>query len=910
MRQKRVIGCGQLCAASLFFVSGAIASLSDCTLAQIIPDATLPVNSVVRPSLDTSIIEGGTASGGNLFHSFKEFSVPTGGTAFFNNALNIQNIFTRITGSSISHIDGLIRANGTANLFLLNPNGIIFGPNAQLNIGGSFIGSTANSIKFTDDAEFSAVNPQITPLLAVNVPIGLQMGASPGTIINQSRVTDNNGKILGLSLLPGKTFGLIGGDITLDGGYLTVPQGRIVLASVSDNRFVGFTQTETGITFNYSGIDSSQNLHLSQQAAVDVSGIGGGEVQLVGGQVQLTEASRIIANTLGNQNGGDVFIKAEKLTMQDGAFISTATLGEGKAGNFTVIATDSIELTGTSDLIATLEKLLTKKFITSDIGDGIFTTSFSSGTAGDLTVETKQLIVRNGAQVSTATLGNGLGGNLTVRTPGGSIEVIGGLLLTGTAGRQAAGDLIITTRSLKVRDGGVITTTTLGEGKGGNITINASDLVEIDSKNQTPVITALPATKVTIGLGLSSIISSTYGSERAGNLTINTEQLIARDDGQVTTVTFGEGRAGNLTINAVESVKLSGHPIHGFITGLSTETDGSGASGDLTINTRRLIVRDGAQIIAATSGSGAGGNLTVNASEAVELIGTNNQDISGLFVSGQYLQLDGSVVTGGAGNLRVNTERLIVRDGARITASNMGVGKAGNVEIIAPFIQLNNEGTIRATTRVGDRGNITIQSQNLQMRHESNITTDGSNTANGGNITINTDVLAALENSNIRANAIRGQGGNILINTQGDFRSFDSEVSASSQLGINGVVEIQTPDTNPIQALLNLPQKVIAPPPLAQDCRARGSQTSDRFINSGKGGVPPNPSEPLSSNIGWVDSSTGESNLSNHKNYSSFPERIVEAQGWIINANGVVELTASPPTVMPNNSGFKLPACN
>ncbi len=174
-RSSSIVLAPWLLAASLVTL---LAPLDRSAQAQITPDSTLPTIVNSSSGLDYQIT-GGSQAGGNLFHSFEQFSIPTGGSGFFDNALTIQNIIGRVTGGLPSDIDGLLRANGTANLFLLNPSGIHFGPNAALNLGGSFFASTASSLKFADGTEFSTVNPQPTPLLTVSVPLGPQLHTIP-----------------------------------------------------------------------------------------------------------------------------------------------------------------------------------------------------------------------------------------------------------------------------------------------------------------------------------------------------------------------------------------------------------------------------------------------------------------------------------------------------------------------------------------------------------------------------------------------------------------------------------------------------------------------------------------------------------------------------------------------------------
>ena len=175
--------------------------------AQVIPDGTTSTTVDVDGT-----INNGDRAGGNLFHSFQEFSVPDGGRAFFNNAADIVNIFSRVTGGNISDINGLLGANGTANLFLINPAGIIFGPNARLSIGGSFFGSTADSIVFSD-GEFSALDADNPPLLTINAPLGLNFRDNPGDI---ATTLDSTGQSLAnLTVEQGQSINLVGGNINL-----------------------------------------------------------------------------------------------------------------------------------------------------------------------------------------------------------------------------------------------------------------------------------------------------------------------------------------------------------------------------------------------------------------------------------------------------------------------------------------------------------------------------------------------------------------------------------------------------------------------------------------------------------------------------------------------------------------------
>lgn len=920
------------------------------TRAQIVPDGTLPVNSIVTPGGNTTLITGGTVAGTNLFHSFEQFSIPTGSTAFFDNDSAIQNIVSRVTGGAVSNIDGALRANGTANLFLLNPNGIIFGRNATLSIGGSILASTANSVSFADGTQFSATAPQATPLLTVSVPIGLQFGGTAGPIRvhgsgNNLSVDPNTLAFIevenpvGLQVQLDKTLALVGGDVTLDEGNLIAKQGRIEVGSVAGPGLVSLTPTDKGWTLGYENVPTYGDIQLSRRASVNASGSGGGDIQVQGRHVTLEDGSAIFALTLGSKPGGTVSVNAsdsvevigtsadglfpsalftdtqgagaggdltittKQLSVRDGAEVTADTLGTGDAGSLTVNAFDSIKLIGIS--------------ADSHFASGLFTVTKGAGAGGELTINTRQLLVKDGAYVSTSTYGTGKAGTLAVNALD-SVELSGttlqgrpSALFTNTQGAGAAGDLTITTNQLLVQNGARITASTSGAGDAGSLSVNASDSVELSG---TAADGLYPS-----GL-FAEVEQGATGNGR--NLTIETGQLLVQNGAVVSAATSGTGAGGTLEVKASEAVELIGESAYKFPSGLftSVQKGATGAGGNLTLETRRLIVQDGARITASTWGEGVAGTLIVKASESVKLSGTSEDGQRPSLLTAQTTN------TGDAGNLRIETEQLTVRDGAKVSVSTSGSGQAGSLNVnaantvkldgqdsglFARAINGGNAGSLTIATRqltvqngaeatvsspLGQAGNLTVMADSillnrgnltavtgkgqaegganitlqlrdlLQMRNESRISADALATANGGNINITTDFLIAQpptgpSGSDIRANAIKGNGGRVNITSSGifgiEYRPSDTalnDITASSEFGSAGVVTLNTPDVDPSQGLVFLPAELVdASGLIASGCGAPSRQLRSEFIVTGRGGLPSSPSETLSSDTVWSD---------------------------------------------------------
>ncbi|MEH1839094.1 MAG: S-layer family protein [Nostoc sp.] len=935
-------------------ISGAYLNTGDCTFAQITPDSTLPNNSTVKLEGNSRIIEGGTQAGSNLFHSFEQFSVPTGSQAYFNNRSDVQNIISRVTGNSPSLIDGLIKANGSANLFFLNPNGIIFGPNAQLDIKGSFIATTANHLKFADGALFSAFPPQNTPLLTVSVPIGLQFQGA-----EQIRVEGSD-----LEVQPGKTLALVGGDLTLQGGEraalnqpnLAAPGGRIELGSVAGVGEVSLNQKDNDWVLGYASVNNFGDIGLEDKAYIAVTDAGGGDVQIQSNNLALTQGSRIFADTIGTEPGGDVLvntknavsltegsqIKADilstatvtggdvtietgQLSIQgDGSFIRANSLGKtGHGGNLTVRASEFVELAGTTN-------------------NGLFTQTLGAGDAGNLTITTRRLSSQKGARVSTSTQGEGQGGNLTI-TATDSVELIDAEsgLFTQTFGAGNAGDSTINTRRLSVQNGAQVLTASRGQGKGGNLFVAASDLVELQG-------TGISSKKQQVPSFLST---QTEKFGNAGDLKIITRQLIVGNGAQISSASFGQGKGGEIEVNATEAVNVSGVDInYRTVSGLFSRTTQGGQGGNIIINTNAFRVADNGVVDARTIREGNAGSITVNANTVEAVNG------------GQILANAFTGSSGIAGNITVNaTDRVTISgsapfkrlvrgiDGGLVEdesansglfVSSQGSGSAGNVQVRSPSIRLDNGGEISAETASGNGGDITLHDLDLLLLSgNSRISaTAGTNQqgGNGGNITIDAPdgfiVAKPNENSDITANAFSGSGGRVTIKatkifgiaslTEEDLKRLrptdldprqlpTNDITAISQTSPNlsGIVDINTLDVDPYRGLINLPA-VPVDTKVSQVCQVRPGENQSSFTITGRGGLPPNPTtERLTPDLVQVDWVTLNPKGENHSStsvstqaISSIPAPIVEAQGWMINPKGEVVLTANAPTTTLHSS--------
>ncbi|QDL09946.1 filamentous hemagglutinin [Brasilonema octagenarum UFV-E1] len=491
-------------------VSLTFALAANSASAQITPDATLPNNSTVTINGNTFNIDGGTIAGRNLFHSFQQFSVPKDGTASFNNAADIQNIFSRVTGTSVSNIDGIIKALGTANLFLINPNGIVFGPNASLNVGGSFVGTTANAIQFGNQGFWSATNPNNPALLTVN-PSALFFNQIAAASITSNSVApagkDPPGleDALGLRVPDGKSLLLVGGNVNMDRGRLNAYSGRVELGGLAASGNVGLNVDGDKLSASFPTESALADVSLTNNAAVYVYASGGGNIIINARNLDMNE-SRLragIGSNLGSDGtvAGDIVLNAKgKITLVASSIFNFVSSGaEAKGGNIQIKA-DSLSLTNNAYFFAsTIGKRDPGNVIIDARGNVDFDNSYAftsafigEGKSGNIQIKADSLSLTNNASLFAKSLGQGDPGNIEVTAR--QIRLDNSASFNAESASGNGGNINLRVTDLLLLRGGSQISTSAGSdlkvGNGGNITINAPSGFIVSVPNENSDITA------------------------------------------------------------------------------------------------------------------------------------------------------------------------------------------------------------------------------------------------------------------------------------------------------------------------------------------------------------------------------------------------------------------------------------
>ncbi|MEK7762470.1 MAG: filamentous hemagglutinin N-terminal domain-containing protein, partial [Nitrospirota bacterium] len=754
-------------------------------------------------------ITGGTRAGANLFHSFGEFGVPANNIAnFLNETPNIatSNILGRVTGGNPSNIFGTIKTTdfGPANLYLMNPAGIVFGPNATLNVGGSVTFTTANNIRLADAGIFHADTASTSVLISAPVEAFGFLGSNSGAITVQGST---------LSVEPGHAINLVGGDITIASAevapdtiqpaLITAQGGQINLVSVaSAGEVLALSfQPTSGMTLG--------SINLGPGTLLNVSGDSAGTVRIRGGQLVVDNAT-ISADT-GESNSAPIAVDVDvtgdlSITSTQSSAITARTTGAGNAGE---IRLNSAKM----DV----------NFAYPEFGILIDSSTVGAGNAGKVTVTTGDLTAINtstgfGVFVDSGTGGTGNGGDVTIKVRNG--EFLGTPMNTGDAfffGSGSAGNLYIggtdgMADSLHIDSASL--TTEAFSAKAGAITLEGRNIT-ITNNASVSSISFLGENPITINadqLKMDTVIrvqAQTIGPGNGGDIVFTGKRLEMSNESAFITNTLGDGNAGNIRVNASELVRFTDEPQKSTPSGLfsnSIGTEGvatSGHAGGIQILTPRLEMTGGARISTTTQTAGHGGDVTITSSEGIfisgqrtevnplENFGLGGSDGSGIFTRTISTDQCGGTC-GKGGDQVITTGRLVLQNGGTLDSGTTGNGNSGNIEVhSSDAIVISGtladgspsgifSRTIGATPDAGSGGNINLTAgQSVSMSDGAAVSASSTGPGNAGNIAINAGQQFEMRNSSVKTEAAQASGGNIDIQAIDRIRLVNSSISTS-----------------------------------------------------------------------------------------------------------------------------------
>lgn len=813
--------------------------------------------------------ELGKQEGGNLFHSFSRFSLRNGEAAVFSGSPLITNVIGRVSGGEVSRIDGII-ANTipNANTYLINPAGMIFGPQARLSVSGSFHAASAHEVRFAGGQHFS-VNDLAGGRFSSASPTAFGFLGEGGAMRLEKAF---------LSVPPRQQLTFAGKELAMDDSLLSTVQGDIRLAAVNSQGEAGLD--EDAVTKGEPGVIQINN------SFIDAGGQGGGRVVIRSGHFMLQQ-SIIAADGVGAENGRGMTIQAEEAII-NGSVLSSISRGSGGGGDIAVHA-GHIEISGFSQLTESPSRLATDSTKSGP----------QAGPAGNISLQGKSLTIKDGAFVSSSTVSSAAGGNIAVKVE--NIQLSGASSINVNSGNAqiteagAGGNILIQTKSLHLREGASIRANTATSSRGGNIHISSASM-QLQSGAFVSTLSSGGGNAGDIEMAVddmmlhghnrsnrSGIFSQTLATlknaGKGGNIAVRTQTLALENGAFINADSFGGGQGGNININAQHSIRLSGESSRieddvalagsSVISASARGEFAHGTGGHINIDSPLLTLSGGAQIGTSTYGPANAGSIMVKAAE-LHLSGENSQANPSSILSRSTAESAGPDTFprfGAGGDLRITTDKLYLgqkallnvatdsngaggrlflqsghitlEDGARLFAGSGGLGRGGQINIHNTGIVKLSHSRIETQTGGADGGDINLSSGGYVCLDNSLISAsvfdqNGVEAGDGGNLSIRAPFMVFQNTaSRIIAQAVKGRGGNISITAKGIYPDYnlDTTVSASSAFGRDGTVVFNTPDSNALAGVFLNPggflhQRTL----LTQHCTLRRSSRRNRFL--------------------------------------------------------------------------------
>jgi len=813
----------------LFLIAPAVGDAQQVVTTNITSSGLGTVVPIQPPSDGVYNITGGTrpGDGPNLFHSFGEFTVGGGDIANLlnNTGLPTSNILGRVTGGNTSNINGTIQTTdfGNANLFLVNPSGIVFGPNGSVNVGGSVSFTTAQYLRLFDgvnSGNFYA-NPAsdglTNSILAIDASAFEFLSASPAaygflTAPDPTATITFQGSNLSISPAlpdtPPNSISLVGGKVVIEGGAeLSAPSGRIHLATAaSPGEFAALPGESLANATSLQAVPNNPVdpssaaaftsyglVSLAPGSSIDVHGtstvfIKGGQLVLSmndatlstsespapSDTISLGPGSSIVTSNSGADPGADVQMTAGAVQM-DGAMIQTINSGDLDGGNISINATTVGFINGA--------------LVQSSTGLDFTTGQTGSGNGGNVTVQglggagssADSVALSNGSAMFMLTSGPGRGGDVQLSARTLTMDN-SSVIVTGTfGGGGVGGDVVLNVGTGSLTGGALILTLTQNSnpdgGQGGNVTIQG--LLGVGSV----------AESVTFSGG-SNMSTQSLGSSDGGRVTVTAKSLTLDGAGPAISASASAvGRGGDIVVN-VQQAELSNGATIAAVTG-STDDNAQpgptvtvqGLQGAGSMADSIILSGLGSGIVSDSIGTARAGDIAVQAKTisltdgAVIQAGTPTTSAAGGDVtikadsvdvsSGSHIASQASHADAGQITITANTLTL---DTGFITTQSISEGRGGDVVLDVGSASLTNGATINSSsTGTGNAANVTINSASSVILQNSSMTTESSN-ASGGQITITAPEMVQLTDSKITTSVAGSEadtaGGNISIDPQ------------------------------------------------------------------------------------------------------------------------------------------------